>query len=373
MNSRIAARHGARRHRQGHGTGGWSRSSAQVDARVVVAVVGIVFGRLAIGAALTLYRLLAPPQLPAGPWSPRATLDATRVPSELPSLEARVYPYSVVPGGVRSGADVARAMAADPVVANHYATVRVANLRRVRLARPRDVSVSYRVGDRVYWTRKTARLPAGEEVLTDGRTEIRPRCGNGIASRPPGETREDEPTTATLDTPIVPAGEGLGSPLRDPLTAFALLAGPSAWALPDAAAPLDADPSSLATPGLSGGAGPAGAGESAIDVAGDLPVETPRSGWGGGPGDGDGPGTEGPGGGEGPGGSGGGGSGGSGSGSGGTGGGDPGGEGPERVPEPAGLVAAGLAAGTWLRWRSALSRRPSEPAPEPGGPRIPRP
>jgi uncharacterized membrane protein YgcG len=341
MNSRIAARHGARRHRHGHGTGGWSRSSAQVDARVVVAVVGILFGGLAIGAALTLYRLLAPPRLPAGPWSTRAILDATRVPDDLPSLEARVYPYSVVPGGVQSGADVARAMAADPVVATHYATVRVAGLRRVRLARPRDVSVSYRVGDRVYWTRKMARLPAGEEVLTDGRTQIRPRCGNGIASRPPGETRGDEPTTATLDTPIVPAGEGLGSPLRDPLTAFALLAGPSAWALPDAPAGGEGDPASIAVPGVSGGAGPAGAGQTAIHVAGGLPVEAPRGGgWIGGPGGG-------PGGGGGAGG----GPGGGGPGS----GGGPGGHGPKRVPEPVGLVAVGLAGGAWLRWRAALS------------------
>jgi hypothetical protein len=314
---------------------------------VVVALVGVLFGGLALGATLALYRLLAPPRLPASPVAPRAMLDATRVPAALPSVEARVYPYSVVPGGVQSGAEVARAMADDPVVATHYARVRVAQLRRTRLARPRDVSVSYRLGGRVYWTRKTVRIRAGEEVLTDGTTEIRPRCGNCIAPRPPGETRDDEPSVAVLDTPIVPAGGLPDSPLRDPLEVLELLAGPAAGpGFHPPAAPDDAPVPAAAGLGVpGGGAGPGVVGQPGLHVSGGQPGARPPGGGGTGwPGEG-GPGE--PGGGE-------------------PGGGNPGepgggrpGEpgGSEPVPEPAGLAAAGLAAAAWLARRRRRGAR----------------
>jgi hypothetical protein len=61
--------------------------------------------------------------------------------------------------------------------------------------------VSYRLGDRVFWTRNPVRLAEGEAVLTDGGAIVRARCGNRI-SDVPGETSPDEPDPLLLDTPV---------------------------------------------------------------------------------------------------------------------------------------------------------------------------
>ncbi len=130
--------------------------------------------------------------------------------------ERRVYPYSVVPGGVRDTTELARAMAADPVVAAHYEGVDVSRLRLATVTVPRSVHVSYRRGDRVYWTRRKVLLRHGEAVLTDGVREARTRCANQIADTPLGETSMDEPPIEVLDEPLpmTPPQNGGFVPLR---------------------------------------------------------------------------------------------------------------------------------------------------------------
>jgi hypothetical protein len=112
-----------------------------------------------------------------------------------------VYPYSVVPGGVRSAGELQSAAAHDPVVAEHYNGFDYKRAHLVEVSRPQLVYLSYRRGDRIYWTRKQASLPVGEKLLTDGRTTARTRCGNQVSVLPQAATSPEEPTMAELDRP----------------------------------------------------------------------------------------------------------------------------------------------------------------------------
>ena len=75
-----------------------------------------------------------------------------------------LYSYSVIPGGVHSAQELKYAIAHDAVVAEHYADFDIAKARIVRLQRTRTAYVSYRLGDRIYWTKK--RLRRRESSLT---------------------------------------------------------------------------------------------------------------------------------------------------------------------------------------------------------------
>lgn len=99
----------------------------------------------------------------------------------------RIYPYSVIPGGVLSIEEIRRSIHADPVVAQHYADIYVDDLVPRRLDRPIDVYVSYRVNNAVYWSHHTIRLPAGELLWVNDRHMIRARCGNRVAFELPPE------------------------------------------------------------------------------------------------------------------------------------------------------------------------------------------
>jgi len=107
-----------------------------------------------------------------------------------------VYPYSVVPGGVLSEAELETAMAKDPVVAQHYRDILAARLHLTRLNTSVNVYASYRSANSVYWTSHTIRVPKGELVLSDGTNLIRARCGNRLVfTPPPGSPRTREPPT----------------------------------------------------------------------------------------------------------------------------------------------------------------------------------
>ena len=114
-----------------------------------------------------------------------------------------VYPYSIIPGGVASAAELRAAVAHDPIVAAHYAAFDLANARVFRVQEPRAVYVSYRKGDDVFWTSKKLRLAVGETLITDGQHISRTRCGNQISDGPrlPVSLAGD-PEPQTLDTPV---------------------------------------------------------------------------------------------------------------------------------------------------------------------------
>jgi hypothetical protein len=128
---------------------------------------------------------------------------ATVAPVATPSKRL-VYPWSVVAGGVDSGAALRRAAEEDPTVAAHYDGMRLEEFEARRLQADRKGYVSYRVRDRVYWTRRMVTLRAGEEVLTDGRAMIRGRCGNRVSETPqlPVADAGNEPAEAAMDEPV---------------------------------------------------------------------------------------------------------------------------------------------------------------------------
>jgi hypothetical protein len=115
--------------------------------------------------------------------------------------QRRLYPYSVIPGGVENAQELRNALASDPLVAEHYANFDLSHAHVVRLTRDREVYVSYRLGDRIYWTKKRLLLRAGETVITDGKHEARTRCGNRISETPAQPVSQKEPASAAMDTP----------------------------------------------------------------------------------------------------------------------------------------------------------------------------
>ena len=121
----------------------------------------------------------------------------------------RIYPFSIIPGGVADKDELARVIKADTVVAAHYAGFDVANARAVTVTAPRAVYVSYRKGDQVYWTRKKLMLAPGETLLTDGSNEMRARCANRISDVPMFPIEANGPTETELDSFVVDGGGGL--------------------------------------------------------------------------------------------------------------------------------------------------------------------
>lgn len=169
-------------------------------------------------------------------------LELAATPIEVSDSDRPEYHYSIVRGGVRSADEVERAMDRDPVVAAHYADIDVSALRRARLKEPTTTHVSYRIGDRIYFTKRKLSLKAGERVLTDGRTTIREQCGNIISMAPLAPTLSNEPPGDQFDVIV--------SPLAPP--AYVLVERPPAGAALSAAPRADT-PFSGRTPPSGGG------------------------------------------------------------------------------------------------------------------------
>ena len=145
-----------------------------------------------------------------------------------------VYMHSVVPGGVYSASELRSAIRDDAVVAAHYRDLDQSRLRTEIVAQDRYVHVSYRKGDRIFWTKNKVLLRQGETIITDGKTQVRARCGNCISEDPLLPTSESEPEViefdklvegpptsapalatppiALLPEPMDPLGAGVGAP-----------------------------------------------------------------------------------------------------------------------------------------------------------------
>ncbi|MFY9644845.1 MAG: PEP-CTERM sorting domain-containing protein [Terriglobales bacterium] len=124
-----------------------------------------------------------------------------------------VYPYSVVPGGVKDLRDLREAAARDAVVRRHYARFDYDHARLVRASEAREVYLSYRIRDTVFWTRKKVRLHVGELLLTDGKITARAHCGNQISDTAKPEVSQEEPEDDVLDQPVA-VMEAPSSPIR---------------------------------------------------------------------------------------------------------------------------------------------------------------
>lgn len=128
------------------------------------------------------------------------------------NLPRRIYPYSIIPGGVLDVAELKQVLRNDRVVAAHYADFNVDKARAIKVTKARAVYVSYRKGDQVYWTAKKLMLVPGETLFTDGEHEMRGRCANRISDVPRFPVEPDGPTEVELDLALegVPGMEGGG-------------------------------------------------------------------------------------------------------------------------------------------------------------------
>jgi hypothetical protein len=178
---------------------------------------------LASPALSPLPRLAAPTPSPVGP--------TAQAPARL------VCRDSVLPGGVRGAADLASKLAHDPVARVHYANFNVARASLIRVEKSRLVHVSYRIGDKIYWTKNKVRLAAGEELLTDGAHLVRTRCGNRIADSRQAMESSNEPAPDVLDALMVSADSLTGDPenLVDPSAGVTNFTAPAAALLAPAA------------------------------------------------------------------------------------------------------------------------------------------
>jgi len=128
-----------------------------------------------------------------------------------------VYRYSVVPGGVRTVQELRRAAERDPVVGVHYAGFDFAHARIVKLALARTAYVSYRIGNRVFWTRHRVSLKKGETLITDGKITARTRCANRVEETPQQENSQNEPPIAKFEELVSPK---MGTAIESPPAPF---------------------------------------------------------------------------------------------------------------------------------------------------------
>ena len=122
------------------------------------------------------------------------------------SLDSRpgrpAYLYSVIPGGVANAEELRQAMDHDPVVAQQFAGFDFQRAHLVQVSDKQSMHVAYRMGDKVYWTRKKVALHPGETLISDGKIVARTRCGYRIALAPLGPPALSEPADADLNEPL---------------------------------------------------------------------------------------------------------------------------------------------------------------------------
>lgn len=183
--SKKSYRHGRRR-----AEGGWPR------------IMGMVAAVAALFAFGSLPVLRSSPQAlesPA-PFDQRTSEVAASAGIDAISVSTSPnYNYSVIPGGARNAQELARAIQTDEVVADHYRDVDPSTMHPQTVSVERMAHVSYRINDRVFWTKKPVRIYEGETILTNGETEIRARCGNAISMAPLLPTSDEEPESTEFD------------------------------------------------------------------------------------------------------------------------------------------------------------------------------
>ncbi len=112
------------------------------------------------------------------------------------------YLYSVIPGGVASVEELRQAMERDPVVAREFQGFDFQRAHLVQVSEKQAMHVAYRMGDKVYWTRKKVVLHPGETLISDGKIVARTRCGNRIAMAALGPPAMVEPVEADFNQPL---------------------------------------------------------------------------------------------------------------------------------------------------------------------------
>jgi hypothetical protein len=113
-----------------------------------------------------------------------------------------IYPYSIIPGGVQDPYELERASVRDRIVSQHFAGFDYQRAKVVRLDEAKLVYLSYRMHNRVFWTRKKVRLARGENLISDGKIMARTRCGNQVSEKAQKAISPEEPPTMVFDQPM---------------------------------------------------------------------------------------------------------------------------------------------------------------------------
>jgi hypothetical protein len=163
--SRVKVRQGGGRHLSPRAFAFWALAITALLACLAVAI-GLLAGKV------------PPPRSRSQP----SPANARRVPRP-------IYRHSVVPGGVYTREELSEATSRDRIVAAHYAGFNIGKARPLALDHDRRSYVSFRLGDKIYWTRDPVLINRAETVLTDGHTFVRARCGNQIADLPAARPR----------------------------------------------------------------------------------------------------------------------------------------------------------------------------------------
>lgn len=111
------------------------------------------------------------------------------------------YPYSVIPGGAYSPAELRFVNQRDPLVRDHYSDFDVNNARLVVLTDDRYQYASFRMKNQIFWTRNRLHIPRGEVLLTDGHNYARTRCGNRLSNTAKANTTPLQPSDRLLSLP----------------------------------------------------------------------------------------------------------------------------------------------------------------------------
>jgi hypothetical protein len=147
------------------------------------------------------------------------------------------YPYSIIPGGAYSAAELRYADQEDPVVEDHYADFDMKNTRVVQLTADRYQYVSYRLKSKVYWTKRRLRIPKGEVLLTDGASFARSRCGNRLSDNPHQAISKEEPPAKALSVPPMQLGTPMELAETPPLGELSTIAPVDAGRFPPVVPP----------------------------------------------------------------------------------------------------------------------------------------
>lgn len=141
----------------------------------------------------------------------KALASRIRVPAQQKIHHYPVFNYSVVRGGVHNVEELRQAIAHDHLVAEHYARFQLQHAQLVRLQQPALVYLSYRMNDKIYWTKTRHRLTPGEELITDGKITARTKCANQVSVRKQLAVSPEEPPAAALEQveppPLLPPAE----------------------------------------------------------------------------------------------------------------------------------------------------------------------
>jgi len=129
-----------------------------------------------------------------------------------------VYPYSVIPGGVRSPEDLRELTEHDRIVSDHFAGFDFANARIIELAEPKLVYLSYRMKGYVFWTSQKVGLRKGEKLITDGKITARTRCGNRVSESAQEAISPEQPPVEKFEEPMLMGGSATQVP--PPVMAF---------------------------------------------------------------------------------------------------------------------------------------------------------